>query len=290
VTPQERWSDYGRQLKRRARKAVGQPASSDVAAISTLIRDLKKATEEKLGFEIVSAAASLPRIPAIYDEDLYDAFDYVGLGYLQIISATYHHTFLTYETMAALVGHGFSVCPNVTYPDSCSVDDLQDNYYIVEYTKDSLFVYYTLARSAYYEIETAYFDLGLGNNAQFHNPDESYYWEAVRKVLLQPLLDHTSTWPSKIILVGEEGSVNDRVFSQNLFLVLKEFFGKDVPHVIDQDYQWVQSKGVAEFVRRRPYRPKPVKPETEVWKEFAIEERNSGRQKVLNDWQGRTSN
>lgn len=235
-----------------------------------------------LGFKINSAAASLPRIPAIYDEDLYDAFEYIGLEYLQIVSSTYHRTMLTYESMAALAGHGLSVCPNVTNPSECPIDDLQDVYYIVDYTTDSLFAYYTIARSAYYVIETAYFDLDLGSNARRKNADERYYWDAVRRILLQPLLDHTSTPPTKIILVGEEASLTNARFLKTLEAALKDYFkdGK-LPELVSTDPEWVQAKGVAEFARRRPYLPKPVKPEMKVLNGFSFEHMSNSDQGSL---------
>ncbi|ORY03133.1 hypothetical protein BCR34DRAFT_617861 [Clohesyomyces aquaticus] len=167
---------YYRQLKRRARKALGLPASKDVAAISTLVRDLKAAAEEKIRFNITSAAASIPRIPAVFGEDLSDSFEYVGIDYLQIMGPQSHIPLLTYESTAALAGHGLAVCPNITNMDQCSNDSLQENYYVVDYTRHSLFTYLTNAQNVYYATETVFFDLDLGSDARNKNPREEYYW------------------------------------------------------------------------------------------------------------------
>ncbi|ORY14386.1 hypothetical protein BCR34DRAFT_599165 [Clohesyomyces aquaticus] len=59
--------------------AMGLPTRKDVGIVSTLIKALKKEAEKVLGFEIKSAIASVPRFPPIYEEDLYDAFEYAGI-------------------------------------------------------------------------------------------------------------------------------------------------------------------------------------------------------------------
>lgn len=64
--------------------------------------------------------------------------------------------------------------------------------------------------------------------------------------------------PTKIILVGE--SSRDPAFRERFDDVLGEFFKDDVPPIFDEDPIYVQAKGVAEFVRRSAYLPKPVKP------------------------------
>jgi hypothetical protein len=247
------------------------PASADVAALSTLISALKEESDKVLGFDIVSASASVPRIPALYDEDLYDSFEYAGLEYLQIVSSTYHHTLLTYEASAALAGHGLSVCANVTDPSTCPIDDLSGTYYVVDYTKSSLFAYHTQAASAYYIIDTVAFNFDLGSDALHDNPGESWYWDMVRKVLLQPLLEHLSTLPTKVILVGEKKSLDTPGFREMLNEVLTSVFKTYIPDILDSDPEWVQAKGVAELVRRRPYRPIPVKPEIGTMNDFTFE-------------------
>lgn len=177
------------------------------------------------------------------------------------MSSSYHSKLLTISSSAALAGHGLSLCPNYTHPSECHIDDLQDVYYIVEYEKASLFAYHTLARGAYYVIDRVQFDLNLGYASRHNNSNERYYWASVRQLLLRPLLETMYEIPSKIVLVGDKESVDDPVFRRVLGEVLAEFFKENIPEVIDGDPEYVQAKGVADFVRRRPYLPKPVKPE-----------------------------
>jgi Ethanolamine utilization protein EutJ (predicted chaperonin) len=67
---------------RNFRKSLSFPTSNEVGALSTVIKELKEKTEKALGHTICEAAAAVPHFPAIYDEDLYDAFEYAGLNYL----------------------------------------------------------------------------------------------------------------------------------------------------------------------------------------------------------------
>jgi hypothetical protein len=69
--------DRPRLAWRNFRKSLGLPTSSDVGALSVVIKALKEETEETLGYSITGAAAS------VHDKDLYDAFEYAGLDYLQ---------------------------------------------------------------------------------------------------------------------------------------------------------------------------------------------------------------
>lgn len=63
------------------RKSLGLPASNEGGGLSSVIKALKEKTEEVIGNPITKAAASVPIFSAIYDEDLYDAFEYAGMTY-----------------------------------------------------------------------------------------------------------------------------------------------------------------------------------------------------------------
>ncbi|KAK6086219.1 hypothetical protein SCUP234_02432 [Seiridium cupressi] len=264
TTPVQRSKDWPRQQERKARKAAGLPASEDVGAISSLVRALKEETEKAVGFSITSAAASVPLFPAIYDEDLYDSFEYIDLEYLQMIQYSYRGPLLTYEPAAALAGHGFALCSNIAHPQACWKKDdgfWHEYYYIVDYTKSSLLAYHTGTFSeGAYDIKVAQeYNLFLGSDARFDNPNEDHYWDGVRQVLLKPLLARSYQMPTKIILVGE--SSDDPAFREHFDDVLEEFFKDAVPPIFDQDPVYVQAKGAAEFVRRSAYLPKPTKPQ-----------------------------
>jgi hypothetical protein len=241
---------------------VRLPASDDVGTLSTLIRELKSEAEKVPRLNIKSASACVPHLPGIYDEDLYDSFEFAGMEFIQLFSTSYHGRLLVYESPAALAGHELSVCPNIEQPQKCWTDDtLVDNYYVVDYTKSSLFAYHTGTSrvGVYHTYDTVVFDLDLGLDARHNSADEEYYWEEVPKVPLKPLLEISHRPPSIIILVGD--CSNDATFRNVLDGILKSWFKDNVPRIIDTDPVYTQAKGVAELVRRSVYLPKPRKPE-----------------------------
>jgi hypothetical protein len=73
--------DRPRQKFRELRKAAGLPASDDVEAIGNMLRSLRERTEEHLGHTIPSALLTVPHLLALYDEDVRDAFEWIGLRY-----------------------------------------------------------------------------------------------------------------------------------------------------------------------------------------------------------------
>ncbi|KAF2730594.1 hypothetical protein EJ04DRAFT_515173 [Polyplosphaeria fusca] len=268
--PYERYADAARQRARASRKAAGLPASDDVEALSSLITELCRATERELGgdFNMTQAAAAVPRLPALYDEDLYDAFEYSGVEYLQIMNETQHKTYLTYESSAALVELDLAVqrspFEEVGCDEEISVENIgEDVYYLVDFTRDSLAAYYTRARSAYVVMESANisFELGLSKSAE---TDSAFYWESVRAAMLDPLVYHISSKPGTIILTGD--CATDAEFRKVLDSVVAQWWREEVqPEIIDEDAMFVQAKGVAEFVRRQNNgeREKPERPNLE---------------------------
>ena len=71
-----------RQLQRKARKAMGLPASQDVGQLAKMLSDLRTLVEEEIGKPVESAGVATINLVALYQEDLRDAFEYVGLRYL----------------------------------------------------------------------------------------------------------------------------------------------------------------------------------------------------------------
>src|SRR6266536_1643004 len=90
--PYEWWHDGGalagvpdipRQLLRWFRKSIGIPSSADVGAIASLLSKLVSATEKAQKIKITHAVISTPDLVALYDEDIADAAEHVGITLLQ---------------------------------------------------------------------------------------------------------------------------------------------------------------------------------------------------------------
>ena len=125
----------------------------------------------------------------------------------------------------------------------------------------------TMSYGVYDAKQVVYFDFDLGREARDRNPDNRYYWEEVRKLLLRPLIRVSYKYPTKILLVGD--AVNDEEFRTTLQQVLVAFFNDTVPPIMDADPEYVQARGVADLVRRRRYLPEPRKPEDSMY--FGVE-------------------
>src|SRR5262249_38233579 len=110
--------DLPRQWARKARKAAGLPASSDVGNLAQLILDLRSSVETHLGGrKIAGAAVTIPPFCALYEEDLMDAFEYAGLIYIP--HWPYWLGGIYPEKYAVYAGNGFGLCSNYTDPIAC---------------------------------------------------------------------------------------------------------------------------------------------------------------------------
>lgn len=112
--------DIPRQLLRRARKSVGLPASSDVRDISSMLSQLKTEAEASMKIKITQAVISVPDLVALYDEDIYDAAEYVGLQLLHddwFFRQPRHiySTFVAYR----LNNHSFNVTSSIGNEHHC---------------------------------------------------------------------------------------------------------------------------------------------------------------------------
>ena len=247
--------DQPRQAKRKARKSAGLPASEDVAVLSTMLASLREATELHLNYSIDSAAATTPHLVALYFEDIFDAFEYLGLQYLQmpIRYGPLRHT------SAAYAGYGFGLCSNYTELAACKAEqDAMPNDVVmaVLYTSSAMTVTLSIAESAYYLWEPPYRhleDFGLGSDAKHDNPSEVYYWERVRDRLREIMVKNQYyERPAKVLLMGE--SVPDAKFQR----ILKEALGsvmETMPEIYQVGAEYVAAFGAAEMAKRAPWNP-----------------------------------
>jgi len=91
------------QLIRRIRETIGLPVSTNVGRLSTIIKELRTIVELQLGHEVSAIMITIPSIAALYDEDLWDAFAYSGLQYVEIYPYNNHRRI--HDTSAVYAGH-----------------------------------------------------------------------------------------------------------------------------------------------------------------------------------------
>ena len=252
----ESWDDMPRQYLRKARKAIGLPASSDVGHLATLLLALRAAVEEQVG-PITSAGVTTMNLVALYDEDLHDAFEYVGLEYITFPVGYVGHNIL-YETSAAYAGYGYGLCTDYkTDPEACKQEQYSmtfETVMAVLYTDTVLSVSLSVIRSVYALWEPPYryladFDLGYNANVEMEKPEE--YWSAVELKLQQIMIEYPFyPRPSKVLLMGDR--INDLEFKETLVRALGAQM-KELPEILSEGAVGVAARGVAEMAKREGY-------------------------------------
>ena len=250
------WTDLPRQWMRRARKSVGLPASKDVGVLAKMVSSLRDQVEEQTGRDIKAASVAIPHLPALYHEDLLDAFEYAGLEYLKI-PVRYD---MLYETNAAYAGYGFGLCSDyhaIKACDEVQADMPQDTVMAILYTRTALTVSLSVLKSAYYLYEppnryVSDFDLGFDVRSSDKSNEE--YWNRVASKLEQIMVKSPYyALPSKVLLMGD--CVNNEVFQDVLTRVLEKRFS-EMPEVLGEDPVGSAAKGAAELAKRIAYDPR----------------------------------
>lgn len=254
----ESWDDMPRQYLRKARKAIGLPASSDVGDLANMLLDLRATVEEQVG-PITSAGVTTMNLVALYDEDLHDAFEYVGLEYLTFPVGYVGHNTL-YETSAAYAGYGYGLCTDYkTDPEACKHEQYNmtdEAVMAILYTDTVLSVSLSVIRSAYALWEPPYryladFNLGYTHNVKMNLKE---YWSAVELKLQQIMIENPRhERPSKVLLMGDRA--NDREFKEALAKTLGEQT-EDMPEILSEGAVGVAARGAAEMTKREGYRAK----------------------------------
>ena len=247
--------DRIRQIRRRARKMLGFPASHEVGAISVMVSELLHATENRLGRKPDSVVAALPHLIALSEEDIADVSEYTGLR-LQYLPYWHNHV---QETGAAYAGYGLGLCANYTDQPACN-DEMRampmETVMAVLYTEQALTVTLSVMKSALYMWEPdhrhrEYFD--LRHDILEDSFREQYYWDAVRQALLEIMAIHESyPRPDKVLLMGE--CADDKTFHAVLVNALGSLM-KDLPEILAVDTLYAASKGAAELAKRGPFYP-----------------------------------
>jgi hypothetical protein len=238
---------------RHKRKSLGLPASPEVGAISTTIADVRKKAQSALGIHITSAVIAIPHLVALYQDDIQDAFEYLGLEYLH---PHRYYSPLLWDSAASFAGYGFGLCSDWKDAEKCEAEDraMPDvTLFVVNYSKDALLTSFSEIKTAtmLWEPNNRHrenFELGSKRKADF--ADEEAYWEKVRKELKAMMVQNRRyPKPTRILISGNEG--REDAFQENLKKAMGELMDT-VPEVFMDESDVVASKGAAEFARRIP--------------------------------------
>ncbi|KAK2781571.1 hypothetical protein FQN53_000512 [Emmonsiellopsis sp. PD_33] len=255
--------DQPRQLLRKARKAAGLPASSDVGELAQLVLSLRSATETHLsGTKISGAVATIPHLPALYQEDLEDAFEYAGLIYIP--HQPYWNGGLLSETAAVYAGNGFGMCSNYTDDELCQDEKrnppyqaVNENVLSISYTRNALISTWATEGMGFAFPAADRFqegDFKLGSARRYDNPKEEYYWAAVRDVISRPVFmanDNIDRETHRVLLHGEDAL--DERFRDVLSDVLQDVLPNNPP-VFEMDTLYAAARGASEMAKRVGWR------------------------------------
>jgi hypothetical protein len=252
--------DLPRQWTRKALKAVGLPASSDVGKLAQLILALRFSVETHLGGRKISGAAvTIPSLPGLYEEDLVDAFDHAGLIYVP--HWPYWRGGRFHELGAVYTGNGFGLCSNYTDPISCEHEKRNppqhENVLSVSYTREILTSTWGAVgmRFAFPDISNpVVLDWNLGSDKRGKNPKEEHYWASVRDAIITPVLEankylHRET--TKVFLHGE--CALDERFRKVLREAVDSVLSNEI-NIFALDPVYSAARGAAEMAKRTYWR------------------------------------
>jgi hypothetical protein len=234
------WDDIPRQVWRAFRKKLGLSASSDVTILSGLVKELLALAPSSLPYTIIS----YPSIIALYNEDIADTAEYLGLPKLQ----GYYNYHLR-EIVAAYAGHGMGLCRDFENKDQCKNESSQlpgRVTLLVEYTEQALLLQTTVLGEA--------IDLGdsdmlaatsfeLGGNSQMagHACRVAEFVDQFLRKWYQDLFT-----PEEILVIIT-GNLDDSVRGA-IQEVVKEIVAK--VQLISSQSEYVAARGAAEIAWR----------------------------------------
>lgn len=182
------FQDQPRVAARAARKKLGLPASSDVGALSTVIKTLKAQIESDLRITVEDATLTTTHLQALYIDDVPDICEYVGFKYL---IPNHFYRDILWETASAYAGYGYGLCEHWQDDEQCQAEkgELPDlSVLAVHYSK-------TAVTSTLAEIQSALgtwdpvnrrvenFQLGSDAMSRYRNEDD--YWFDVKKKCIE---------------------------------------------------------------------------------------------------------
>lgn len=198
-------------------KQLGWPSTRDVGILSSLIVDIKNATEAKLGIRLDKIVLAQPRFPALTAEDMGDAIEHAGLqSWLHLAAygstSEYHPPIQLSENRAALAAHGIRLCQEYGSYQVC-IEGLSDEVhgsgstYFASLSNSALYTSLDsyLQPSEYIgDYEPHFFDHTSGLDSIAQHPSNESYWASVRDKLVPQGVKRRI---SHVVIGGEAGAM-----------------------------------------------------------------------------------
>ena len=176
-TMDELWEDYPRQLKRKLRKSIGLPASTEVAILIRMLEQSLSASVVPDRGSLMSHATviSYPALYGLCQEDIVDAAAYLGI---RLLSG--QHRYQPRSLVAAYAGHGLGLCLNYESEELCRKEGLElpvRQVLLVDYTEHALLLHASVMRDAY---DLASHDITIFSDFSLGSKDTKGYDGAVK--------------------------------------------------------------------------------------------------------------
>ncbi|KAJ4293387.1 hypothetical protein N0V90_008670 [Kalmusia sp. IMI 367209] len=242
---EDQWDDQPRQFLRKMRKAVGLPASSDVAVLSSMMQKLVDIAEPSS-----STIISFPALPGLYQEDIADVATYLGI---RVLEGNHHYP--PHTITAVYAGHGMGLCESFTNEEKCTEEGLKlpvRQTLLVEYSEAALLLHVQSMREAY---DLAWPDMDLATSFDLGNanPSEPDVFDKIRDLVTQLLSLRYGHFPQPpkgitVIMTGRPDRVSDSAFQRAITDGI-EALGFEVD-LLDNNPDYIAARGAAELAWR----------------------------------------
>jgi hypothetical protein len=215
-----------------------------------MLRKLVKLFERSHNTSPFPIIISYAGLPALYQEDIEDAAEYLKLRTLRS-----YYVYPPQEMVAAYAGYGMGLCEDYTNRTNCRQEEKglpTREVLLVEYTEAALLLQCQTLRDAHplgesYLYISASFELGSGNSAERGDTSK------IRTLVMQLLRKryHTFRLPSKditIIMTGSPKSVEDSE-ARRVIKDAAETFGFEV-NILSTNPEYIAARGAAELAWR----------------------------------------
>ncbi|KAI4654844.1 uncharacterized protein J4E78_007021 [Alternaria triticimaculans] len=239
------FDDWPRQEKRTTRKEKGLPASPEVAVIAKVLEEVVEVVKTYVDSPI-SALISFPALPGLYQEDIRDAADYVGLAKLgPWLEASHPH-----EDVAAYAGNGLGLCKEYHNEEKCREEGknfTSRHTLLVEHTESALLLHHNILREP---IETSYLYMDLATSFDLgsaHEPDELDIQDFVLSFLYHQYYYPTPHLPDSItvMMTGSPESLSDGKARRVTKRVIEALGAKAV--MVEENPSFKAARGAAEL-------------------------------------------
>lgn len=193
------------------------------AILSSMITSLRLRAEERLSVKLNSTLIASTTLPYLSDQTIHASILDAGLEDMDHTHTWYGSSFK--QPQAVMAGTGTGMCHYWWNKTACD-DEVgawpRENPITILYTSNTLCVSMGDSKGIYgYQSSHTYpssMGFTLGFDQRNHNPDESYYWEAVRERIMKGALGSAAFKPRNptVWVHGDEEAVGDRKFRQAL--------------------------------------------------------------------------